>query len=110
VKVQISILTATLVALAGCQDAPRVTLFKPHSTPIDRRIAYQSCREASLRTDGSNADRAAYVRHCMEAKGYAMLENIPVCATPEERDRALTKPQPRKESLLKCASGIALDQ
>ena len=101
---------ALLIVLVSCQSSPRLTLYKAGSTPIDRKIAFDDCRSASLKTYRNKTDRAEYVKRCMASKGYAILEHIPICPTAEERQKALQYPQPRKASMMKCASGVALDQ
>lgn len=109
-KFQTSLVASLVLVLVGCQSESRVTLFKPGSTPVDRRIAFNNCQDASYRTEKDAKARAQFIRSCMQDRGYTMLENLPVCPTAEARRRALRDPQPRRVEQMTCSSGVALDE
>lgn len=109
-RIRTSAVAALFIALVSCQSSPRLTLYRAGSTPVDRTIAYNDCKAAYRPGGESDKGRPDYIKRCMTSKGYTILEHIPVCPTAEERRRALQNPQPRKVSMMTCASGVALDQ
>lgn len=58
--------------------------------------------------DQNEGLRDRYIKRCMQAKGYALLER-PVCTSEADRRRALYQPQPASPAEFACSAGVNME-